>query len=291
MTKVGELPIQQSDGSWIYIDIHEPGTFDHDPLMVQLSDGSWGTPYLKPLGEADTPLLIQASDGTWYQVNEQGILVIEDWESGTYNSDRWNWTDSDFTGSSNITTTALYNSYALRLYQFRVTAAMPDYPDPAPYLPVEIGDTIEYHWQMPDASDIDSTQQYWFGYLLQTCPHHTTTAAGDQTRDNYYTAECITGSNDLFRISKRENGSTTHYVGDARATIDWQAGVWYRGVLDLWDNGDGHSIDVYRHTGGDSWTHEGSVVGPAPKWNSGGVLLRSGGDGGESLWDTIRKVP
>lgn len=290
MTKIGEYPVQRSDGGYEYIDLHEPGTFDHDPVLLQLSDGRWGTPFLKPLGEGDTGLLVQASDGTWWQVNEQGILVIEDWESGTYNSDRWNWEDTDFTGTAAVDSVeALYGSYSLHLNQYRVTAAKADYPDPAPYLPVEIGDTVQYHWQMPDYNDIDSTQQYWFGYLLQTAPHHTTTSAGDQTFDDLYTAECITGSNDLFRISKRKNGSTTNYTGDGRTTIDWDYGVWYRGEVEL--NSDGHTIRVYRHLGNDDWTHEGTVYGETPDWSSGGVLIRSGGDGGESHWDTIRKVP
>lgn len=84
MTKIGEYPLQRSDGDYDWIDLHELGTFDHDPVLVELSDGRRGTPYLVPLGEGDTGMIVQASDGNWWQARKRGILVIEDWETGDF---------------------------------------------------------------------------------------------------------------------------------------------------------------------------------------------------------------
>lgn len=289
MAKIAELPIQRSDGQYDYVDLHDPGTFSHDPFLVQTSSGAWGAPYLQPLGEGDTGLLVQDSAGNWWQFSKRGIEIIEDWSVGYLNTDRWNWTDEDFTGSSEVTgTRTLYGDQSLHLMNYRVTAAMPDYPDPAPGLPVEVGDRLEFHWQMPHSDDINANQQYWFGFLVQEAPHHSTTSAGSVHWDNLYTAEAITGTNDLFRISERVNGNRDPY-SSGRTTVDWRAGVWYRGYLVI--ESDGMRVEVYRHIGGDSWVYEGTATGPAPNWSSGGILIRSGGDDGESYWSTIRKSP
>lgn len=289
MTKVGEYPIDRSDGGRDFVDLYEPGTFGHDPLLVQLSDGRYGVPYLEPVGDGDTGLLVQDSAGNWWQVSKQGIRLIEDWESGQYNSDRWNWEDTDFSGSATVHDyRSLYGQYSLNFQDYRVTAAMPDYPDPAPNLPYQLDEILQFHFQIPHSGDMDTGQQYWFGYLLQTAPHHTTTSAGDQTWDDCFTAEVITGSNDLFRISERKNGSVNYFGSKGSLTVDWTAGQWYRGEAHA--NVDATLVRLYEHAGGDNWNYLGNVDGGAPDWNSGGVLIRSSG-GGESDWDTIRKVP
>lgn len=289
MTKVGELPVQRSDGEYVYIDVYEPGTFDHDPFLVQLSDGTYGTPYLKPLDEGDTGLLVQASDGSWWQVNSEGILVVEDWNDGR-DLDTWAWTDSQFSGDAFPSGDALEGARSHGFNGFYRTAAMPDYPSPAPNLPVEVGDTLQFHFKIPYRSNMDTGQQYWFAFLVQEAPHHSTSSSVDW--DRLYTVEAITGSNDLFRISRREGGTRYPYTGDGNATVDWRAGYWYRGVVSIWETGLG--VDLYRHTGGGldgSWSYEATVLGDAPKWNSGGIGIRSSGDGGRSHWDIIRKVP
>lgn len=287
MTKIGEFPVDRSDGGRDWIDLHEPGTFDHDPVLIELSDGRRGTPFLKPLGEGDTGLLFQDSAGNYWQANRQGILVVEDWEDG-FSHDRWNWENNQFSGDMYLTSTSIEGNYSAWFEGYRLTAAMPDYPDPAPHLPVGIGDTLQFHFRFPHASDIDEGEQYWFAFLIQDAPHYTTTSASPDW-DRLYTVEAITGSNDLFRISRREGSTRYPYTGDGRATVDWRSSTWYRGELAIWDTGFG--IDLYRHTGGDSWVYEATVLGDAPKWPSGGIGIRNSGNGGKSVWDIIRKVP
>lgn len=108
MTEVGELPIQRSDGSFDRITLYEPGTFDEDPVLVQLSDGTWGCPYFEPLGDGDTGLLVQKSDGTWLQARIVGITVIEDFETG----DKRHW---GFDGGGTVTTARPYEgNYSYR---------------------------------------------------------------------------------------------------------------------------------------------------------------------------------
>lgn len=78
MTRVGTVEVQKTDGSWIEIDVYEPGTFSEEPIEVQLSDGSWAVPFVRE--DADTPLEVQQTDGSWIGINSVGQILIEDYE-------------------------------------------------------------------------------------------------------------------------------------------------------------------------------------------------------------------
>lgn len=108
MTEVGEFPLQRSDGTYDDVTLYEPGTFAEQPLLLQLSDGTWGAPYLEPLGDGDTGLLVQKSDGTWLQARRVGVRVIEDWETG----DKRNW---GYNGGGTVTSARAYEgTYSYR---------------------------------------------------------------------------------------------------------------------------------------------------------------------------------
>lgn len=107
MSKIGEFPLERSDGARDMVDLYELGTFDHDPLIFETSDGRRGTPYLRPLGEGDTGLIVEASDGTRYQANKVGILVIDDFETGDFR----NW--GAVHGPSITTSHTYQGSYAM----------------------------------------------------------------------------------------------------------------------------------------------------------------------------------
>lgn len=76
---VGIEEYQDSDGNWHEITLYEPGTFDFEPLEVQLGDGSWGVPFLQESG-ADTPFEIQDSSGDWWGINKVGYVSIDSFE-------------------------------------------------------------------------------------------------------------------------------------------------------------------------------------------------------------------
>lgn len=288
MSKVGEFPIDRSDGTRDWIALHEPGTFDEDPVLLQASNGNWGTPYLVPIGDGDTGLLVQKSDGTWLQFNREGILVLEDWEQGYRDTDTWNWTDTDFSGSADVTSDYAHRgTYSLRFNDYFKTAALQEYPEPLPNLPVEQGDTVEYTFYMPSPGDIDSGQQYWFAVLLQDAPHHTTTASGNQDWDNMYTFEAITGSNDLWRVQKRINGDVVNYTTEGDEYVDWQADQWYKGEIQIRDTD--LRGDIYEWHGS-GWANQGYVVTPDLEWLSGGVGMRGSGDG-TVIWGDSRILP
>lgn len=162
MAKIGEYPIQRSDGNWDNIDIHAQGTFDFEPVLIQLSDGRWGAPNLQPVGEGDTGLLVQASDGNWYQVSEQAISVIEDWESGTFN----NW---GATNEVQLTTTETFEgTYALEASTSNNDQKVYDTQQNHNNLPryQTVGDTARiygYFDEIPDTSQGSTFLRWGFG--------------------------------------------------------------------------------------------------------------------------------
>lgn len=164
MTKIGEYPIQRSDGNWDYIDIHAQGTFDFEPVLVQLSDGTWGAPNVRPLGEGDSGLLVQASDGNWYQMSRQAIAVIEDWESGTF--DNWGGdrdinitSDRAFEGTYSIEATNTSSGGGQKVFDTQPEHGnLPRYQAP--------GDTARvyaYFDEVPDGSQGNAFIRWGFG--------------------------------------------------------------------------------------------------------------------------------
>lgn len=287
MTKVGEFPVQRSDGTYDDVELYAPGTFDHEPLLVQLSDGRWGTPYLRPLGDGDTGLLVQDSTGTWWQVNQQGILVIEDWESGTRDTDTWNWTDSDFSGSMSVhgDDTHWQGSYGLDINGFARTISMPSYPNPLPHYP-GVGDSFEYYFKIPGSTYLGSGQQYWFHFLVQDCPHHTTTSAGNTDYSGGYTVEAIMG--DTFRVQRRNEDGSVDGDSSTHETVNWSANTWYRVEVDV---ANFPSATLEEHVGGGDFnTLVTATTNYSSPWSSGGLGPRGSGDGRVYL-DTFRQLP
>lgn len=287
MAKIGEVSIQRSDGDYDDIEVYEPGTFDHDPLLVQLSDGRYAVPYLRPLGDGDTGLLVQDSTGTWWQVNKQGIILIEDWESGTRDTDTWNWTNSDFSGTLEVTTVASWQgSYSLELHGFCRTISMPSYPNPLPDYP-ELGESFEYYFYVTGTNYTGNGEQYWFHFLVQDCPHHTTTSAGDTTWAGGYTIEAIIG--DTFRIQRRNMDGTADNDSSTHLSVNWSASTWYR-VKVGW-NGSYPEATLEEHTGSGNFSTIGTATtNYASPWNSGGLGPRCS-SGGRVHFDHIRKIP
>lgn len=288
MTKIGEYPLQRSDGAYDDVELYELGTFDQDPLLIQLSDGRWGTPYLRPLGDGDTGLLVQKSDGSWLQANKKGILIIEDWESGTRDTDTWNWENTDFTGEMLVTTGSSYDgTYGLVIDAFARTIAMPGYPNPLEHFP-GMGDTFEYYFHIPHTGYMGSGQQYWFHLLVQDCPHHTTTPNANQDWDGGYTIEAIMGS--TLRITRRNmDGSIDRHSDDYLTGISWSANTWYK--VEVGWTGDTPEATLFEHAGGDSWTTIGTTVTRySSPWSTGGLGMRGSGDG-RVFFDHKRLLP
>lgn len=287
MTKIGEFPVERSDGAVDHIAIHEPGTFGNDPVLIQLSDGRWGTPYLQPIGDGDTGMLVQMSDGSWMQMSKEGILIVEDWESGTRDTDTWNWENTDFTGSMNVTTSASFDStYGLEMDAFVRTIAMPDYPNPLENIPT-MGDTWEIHFYIPGSGYLGSGQQYWTHLLVQEAPHHTTTSAGTTDWEGGYTVEAIMGQ--TLRITRRNmDGTNDRHSDDYLTGISWSAHTWYK--IEIGWSGDTPEATLYERSGG-SWNEIGTTVSRySSPWSSGGIGMRGSGSG-YVYWDEKRILP
>lgn len=208
--------------------------------------------------------------------------IIEDWESGARDTDTWNWTDTDFSGSMDVTTSASFrSSYGFVIDAFARTIAMPGYPNPLPVFP-GMGDTFHYHFRIPNSGYLGSGQQYWFHILVQDCPHHTTTGAAVTDWDGGYTIEAIMGS--TLRITRRNmDGTGDRDSRDYLTGISWQANQWYR-VEVGWD-GDTPYAKLEKHTGGGNFSTVGTAVTRySSPWSSGGIGMRGSGDG-RVYWD------
>lgn len=230
MTKVGEFPIQRSDGDYDWIELHEPGTFDHDPVLMQASNGNYGTPYLRPLGEGDTGLLAQASSGAWYQVNKLGVRIIDNWEHASRDPYWIEHTSGDFTPYTQ-STHAYNETYGWR-HDNRANYAI-SLPSDHPNYSSSTQSVVLDNYTGP-------------GKITEMWMKPLSFGSNPLTRLLYCPSDYSSSTSDWFRIAIRDgywslrHGSSVMTASDGSfaednniGTVDMDA--WQRVVLDLQD--------------------------------------------------------
>lgn len=262
MSKIGEWSVQRSDGAFEHIDLHELGTFDHDPLLVQASDGSWGTPMLEPLGDGDTGVLVQDSSGEWWQVSREGFRTMEDFEAGVLSAA---WDDSDYPNQVEVNTTAAMagTSFGLEQDGFSEIHSYPWATHSLDYYPAQ-GDLIRFRHRY---TRLDSDAMTRFNFAKE-----------DETFTNEYELQMIPGS-DSFRLQRDVGGSKTTLGVDTG--VSYQTNVEYE-VSIHWDTdeiSDDFEFEIRRV---DTDTVISSFVANDPNE----MLPRAGNDdpGGVTLW-------
>lgn len=264
MSKIGEWNVQKSDGSWETIDLHELGTFDHDPLLVQLSDGSYGTPMLESLGDGDTGVVVQDSSGTWWQVARQGIRLMEDFENGVL---RAAWDDSDYPHQVEVNQTAAMNgtTYGLEQDGFSEIHSYPFTEYELDSYP-EQGQKITFRIQF---RRLDANAMARFNFAKE-----------DTSSTNEYELQMIPGS-DSFRIQRDADNTKTTLASDT--SVSYQTDTEYEVVI-KWDTDD-ISDDFDCQIGPPGGTPIGSFTA-----NDGSEMLPRSGTvdvGGVTLWVNV----